>query len=96
MLTSNDIEEIAADLAKETVHPSYRPASESSTGTYEIAGDPVSAATNFSGGKSMSNIYVVCRLLKKLNHSPYFAWPWAIATLHLTIGSWLTLSHHSN
>ena len=47
----SDIEKIVADLAKETVHPSYRPVSETSSDSNEVVGEP-SNESNQSGGKS--------------------------------------------
>jgi len=44
----SDIEKIVADLAKETVHPSYRPVSETSSDSNEVVGEP-SNESNQSG-----------------------------------------------
>ena len=60
---SSDIEKIAADLAKETVHPSYRPASAATTDSNGLTPDP-SNASNPSGGKPLSHAYSFCKIRK--------------------------------
>ena len=53
----SDIEKIVADLAKETVHPSYRPVSETSSDSNGVAGEPSNASNQFGGKQAEILIY---------------------------------------